>query len=115
VTEGRVKTFNVSRGYGFVTDADGRDYYFHHSDIEGEGFKTVPEGARALSSSALWPSEGCGPITSRCCREPQPVGRAREPVHSEGGNSLSRKGFLARRLVRSGPEGSKVTSTCVKC
>jgi CspA family cold shock protein len=41
---GKVKWFNDSKGYGFVTADDGTDAFVHHSDILGEGFKTLAEG-----------------------------------------------------------------------
>ena len=41
---GTVKWFNNTKGYGFITAEDGTDVFVHHSDIEGEGFKTLDEG-----------------------------------------------------------------------
>ena len=42
---GKVKWFNESKGYGFITPDDGgKDLFCHHSDIEMEGFRTVHEG-----------------------------------------------------------------------
>jgi CspA family cold shock protein len=43
---GTVKWFNDSRGYGFITPAEGgKDIFVHHSNLVGEGFKTLAEGA----------------------------------------------------------------------
>lgn len=39
---GTVKFFNVEKGYGFIQQNNGGDDLFvHHSDIEGDGFKSL--------------------------------------------------------------------------
>ena len=42
--QGTVKFFNVKRGYGFITDTEGKDYFCHHSSIQMDGFHTLNEG-----------------------------------------------------------------------
>lgn len=45
MSKGTVKWFNESKGYGFITPADGTpDVFVHFSVIEGDGFKTLNEG-----------------------------------------------------------------------
>lgn len=43
---GKIKWFNAQKGYGFVTDEEGTDYFLHYSKIiSEEKFKSLPEGA----------------------------------------------------------------------
>ncbi|HPR18707.1 MAG TPA: cold shock domain-containing protein [Candidatus Cloacimonadota bacterium] len=44
--QGTVKWFNESKGFGFVSGEDGKDYFVHHSNIDGAGFKTLAEGEK---------------------------------------------------------------------
>ena len=44
MSEGKVKWFNESKGFGFIETNDGGDVFVHHSSIQGTGFKTLTEG-----------------------------------------------------------------------
>jgi superfamily II DNA/RNA helicase len=44
-TVGVVKFFNAARGYGFITQPGGADLFVHYTNIAGEGFKSLAEGA----------------------------------------------------------------------
>jgi len=44
VATGTVKWFNDTKGYGFITLDDGSEAFVHHSDIDGEGYKSLDEG-----------------------------------------------------------------------
>ena len=43
--QGKVKRFNKVKGFGFITADDGRDVFFHFSELVMEGYKTIDEGA----------------------------------------------------------------------
>lgn len=44
-TQGTVKWFNEAKGFGFITTERGEDVFVHFTAIQGNGFRTLAEGA----------------------------------------------------------------------
>ena len=41
---GRVQTIRVDKGFGFIKDDSGKEYFFHRSAVYGEGLENLREG-----------------------------------------------------------------------
>jgi CspA family cold shock protein len=46
---GTVKWFSDPKGFGFITpDEGGKDLFIHHSNIAGDGYKSLAEGDKVV-------------------------------------------------------------------
>ena len=41
---GKIRTLRVDKGFGFIKDEAGKEYFFHQSAVYGEGLKDLREG-----------------------------------------------------------------------
>lgn len=46
MSKGTVKWFNNQKGYGFISDENGKDVFVHYSGLAGDGFKSLDEGQK---------------------------------------------------------------------
>jgi CspA family cold shock protein len=62
MAEGTVKWFSSEKGYGFITLDDGsNDLFVHFSNIAGDGYRSLNDGARVTYE----PEEGPkGPVAT---------------------------------------------------
>ena len=44
MSRGTVKWFYNQKGFGFITDSEGKDIFVHYKGINMEGFKSLEEG-----------------------------------------------------------------------
>lgn len=42
---GKVKMFSKEKGYGFIKSEEGKDIFFHYSQLVMPGYKDIEEGA----------------------------------------------------------------------
>jgi CspA family cold shock protein len=42
--KGQIRTIRSDKGFGFITGDGGREYFFHSTAVEGDGFDALQEG-----------------------------------------------------------------------
>ena len=53
---GTVKWFSDDKGFGFITpDEPGKDLFVHHTAVQGDGFRSLVDGARVSYDSEAGP------------------------------------------------------------
>ena len=63
MAEGTVKWFSPEKGYGFITpDEGGKDLFVHFSEIAGEGYRSLNDGARVTYEPGEGPK---GPVATQ--------------------------------------------------
>jgi CspA family cold shock protein len=43
--QGKVKKFNKEKGFGFIVNNEGKEVFFHYSQLKMDGFKNIEENA----------------------------------------------------------------------
>lgn len=67
MSEGKVKWFNESKGFGFIEKNDGSgDVFVHYSAIQAGGFKTLAEG-QAVSFDVVQGNKGPAAENVKSC------------------------------------------------
>lgn len=46
MSKGTVKWFSNSKGYGFISDENGKDVFVHYSGLNMEGYKNLEENQK---------------------------------------------------------------------
>lgn len=67
---GKVKWFNGSKGYGFISRDQGGDVFVHFSAIQDSGFRTLDEGEEVEFEVGQSPK---GPQATNVTRLSQPT------------------------------------------
>lgn len=56
---GTVKWFNDAKGFGFIQDEAGEEYFVHYTAINKQGFRTLKEGQKVEFTKAEGPKGPC--------------------------------------------------------
>jgi len=96
---GTVKWFSRDKGYGFIHTSKGEDVFAHHSEIAGDGFRTLKQGEEVEFEITTSPK---GPKA----RQIMPVGegsgtvdRPEVPAGASAGSSRPERNSLAAHIM----------------
>lgn len=53
--KGKVKWFDVKKGYGFILNEEGKDVFVHFSVINAEGFRVLKDGEEVEYEASAGP------------------------------------------------------------
>lgn len=83
MARGTVKWFNEAKGFGFITQEDGKDVFVHFSSIKGDGFRTLGEG-EAVEFDIETDAKGPRAVNVvRAGQQSEQPGQPRQPEQSE--------------------------------
>ena len=54
---GTVKWFDVRKGFGFISDEEGMDYFVHFSEIQGDGQMCIRDSKQVIAGGISWQME----------------------------------------------------------
>ena len=85
--QGRVKWFNNTKGYGFITRENAADIFVHYSAIQQDGYRSLREGQLVEFSIGEGPKgiqaddvTVIGPAVREQKKAPQTAAQDQEPV-----------------------------------
>ena len=97
---GSIQTLRVDKGFGFIKDEAGKEYFFHRSAVNGEGLENLKEGDGVEFDLGEGP-RGRGPRTSGAQR-PSGTDGTRTPV----------RGISCHRTWSASVSSASVASPC---
>lgn len=83
--KGTVKWFDARKGFGFLSDEDGLDYFVHFSEIQAEGFRKLRNGQQ-VTFEAGEDSKGRG-VARNVMAEPEDI--SKEEIRAGDGDGAS--------------------------